>query len=489
MLLGKGARAVRRLAWMVAVLLPACCSTLDRGKPLVVQSVRYEPSRAALANPERGFHGWSTPVTEDAPDADFSALRARGDTLAFAYLLLADYVDRPISEAWLDRLEDTFEAARRAGVKLVLRPAYELPGTTPEDAPAVTLARAEAHLVQLAPILAANADTLAVMQAGMIGPWGEWHSARGEMAGRLARDRIVAALLDAVPESRFVQLRTPTFMAEQAPRPQAPERAYSADPAARIGHHNDCFLASSDDMGTYFPPEAAAAQRAYLERATRFAPVGGETCQGGLPSQRSDCRTALAEFERFHWTFLNRDYDRAVIARWEAGGCLPEIERRLGYRLALQAARLIRPSDAARPGAATPRQTALAWGVELDLVNTGWARVHGPRDVVLHLVDGTGEEVAISLSGSEADCAGCPGGDVRHWLPGPGETVQRRFWIRRAATLPPGRYKVMLSLPDPSPRLAERADYAIALANEGIWDAATGRHALGLTLDVPAPAS
>ena len=42
-----------------------------------------------------------------------------------------------------------------------------------------------------------------------------------------------------------------------------------------IGHHNDCFLASSLDRGTYVD---RAVEYPYLEADSKYTVVGGETC-------------------------------------------------------------------------------------------------------------------------------------------------------------------------------------------------------------------
>ena len=47
----------------------------------------------------------------------------------------------------------------------------------------------------------------------------------------------------------------------------------SAD-AGRVGVHNDCFLASATDIGTF----VAAAERTWLASASATVSVGGETC-------------------------------------------------------------------------------------------------------------------------------------------------------------------------------------------------------------------
>lgn len=42
-----------------------------------------------------------------------------------------------------------------------------------------------------------------------------------------------------------------------------------------VGIHNDCFLASSTDMGTY---EDKSVEYPYLQEDTKYTVVGGQTC-------------------------------------------------------------------------------------------------------------------------------------------------------------------------------------------------------------------
>ena len=70
--------------------------------------------------------------------------------------------------------------------------------------------------------------------------------------------------------------------------------------SSRVGHHNDCLLASVDDFGTYVD---VAADKAYVAADTLYVPIGGETC--AVNSPRSDCASALVELEQLHYTFLH----------------------------------------------------------------------------------------------------------------------------------------------------------------------------------------
>lgn len=64
------------------------------------------------------------------------------------------------------------------------------------------------HISQLSPVLAANQDAMLSVQAGFVGPWGEWHGSTNFQDDLEGRQEILSALLDAVPD-RTVQVRTP----------------------------------------------------------------------------------------------------------------------------------------------------------------------------------------------------------------------------------------------------------------------------------------
>ena len=91
-------------------------------------------------------------------------------------------------------------------VKCVLRFAYtDVQGADPTEPAKPILLN---HIAQLAPILTANQDAILAVQAGLVGPWGEWHGSTNFSDDLDGRKEIVSALLDAVPD-RNVQIRTP----------------------------------------------------------------------------------------------------------------------------------------------------------------------------------------------------------------------------------------------------------------------------------------
>jgi hypothetical protein len=56
------------------------------------------------------------------------------------------------------------------------------------------------------------------------------------------------------------------------------DQAFTPIDIARVGHHNDCFLANKTGMGTY-PQDDVELWKDQLAADTRYTPIGGETCR------------------------------------------------------------------------------------------------------------------------------------------------------------------------------------------------------------------
>lgn len=408
----------------------------DPEEPLV----DFTPSGtdAALLDPERGFFDW---IDLTAP-GDLSTVRAAGFTLAYAGVVLEDYRDRDLDDALLNSLDQGFAAVREAGIKVVLRFTYTGEGI--DDAP---LDRILAHIEQLEPTLQANADVIAVMQAGFIGAWGEWHSSTNGNDTDEARGAVLGALLDALPEERMVQVRKPDFKRRLVGGPVSEGEAWTGTDVARVGHHNDCFLASDTDMGTYDEDDVEG-DKAFIAEDARYVPVGGETCAYNPP--RSDCGVALAEMAELHWSFVNALYHPDVLAAWAEQGCSGEIARSLGHRLVVESAKA---SGAVAPGGI----------LKLAILtrNDGWAAPYAPR----------GFEVALRRGATTLEAA-VTGIEPRGWAAGTRRGV--KVWLRVPADAEPGDWTLSFGLPDPL--LPDDGRYALRLAvDDASWDEAGGR--------------
>lgn len=423
-------------------------------------TVTYTPTSADFANPERGlYHHTGDCDKNDFSQATLQSYRtSQNISLVMCVFYLAEFKTTPISAAALQQLQQQLDTVRAAGLKMILRFAY----TTSTDGADASKERVLAHLDQLAPYLSANRDVIYLMQAGFIGAWGEWYYTQNfGNAGTVTaadwanRRAVVDKILNVLPSTRMVQLRTPKFKRTMyTTSPVTSGQAYGGSAVARLGHHNDCFLASPDDYGTYENP---AVEYPYLGSDTAYVAMGGETCNPNPP--RSDCPTAMDELSRFHYSYLNTDYHTGVLGGWNTGGCLAEITRRLGYRLAL--------TTGTYPGTAT-RGGGLP--ISITLRNDGYAAPFNPRGLELVLRDtATSALHRFPLTA-----------DPRRWQAGATNTITQT--VPLPASLPAGTYALLLNLPDP--QLPSRPEYAIHLANEGVWEPATGLNSLRHTLTV-----
>ncbi len=474
------------LAWTAMAALSACGggadpATADSPPPAAgtpapapatadVATARFTASSAEIANPERGMYTWAADNlpqwTQAAADAQYEA----GYRIVYAPVRLDAYAGSALPQSLLDALGERFVIARRAGLKLVPRFLYNYPQdeTQYRNAQDAPLDRVLAHIEQLKPVLAANADVIAFLQAGFIGAWGEWHTSSNDLTATDNRTRIRDALLDALPAERFLQLRYPAHLMQWSP---VVPLWRDGSATARIGVHNDCFLASATDVGTYSEDTAGRArERDYVAALAGVAPFGGETCNPAdevNPTPRVSCEDILREGRQFALSYLNEDYYRPLFhERWQAQGCMAEVRRSLGYRFELET---LQHSAELRAGASGELQ----FGVR----NAGWARAYNPRRAELLLRTAGGETVVrIAL----------PAIDPRDWLPGRAIIATSGFIV--PADMAPGRYEVLLALPDGAQRLAGDARYSVRPANaddaalaQG-WDAALGAFRTGTTL-------
>jgi hypothetical protein len=155
--------------------MPEAGITLDAAGITTVSYVN-DPN-TIFANPERGFYQVNEVQTSSwqaLSQTWLQNLRAQnGVSLVFQMIYLDKFVSADLSQSFLDALAADFTTMRKAGVKAVVRFAYTANSTKPYGDASKT--RVLGHIAQLKPVLFANSDVIAVLQAGFIGAWGEWY--------------------------------------------------------------------------------------------------------------------------------------------------------------------------------------------------------------------------------------------------------------------------------------------------------------------------
>jgi hypothetical protein len=490
----------------------AGCAKKEKAAAQTNSTIKYAESTADFPNPERGFYRFSqtkasnfSPLTLDKLNSWKGEVQAEGgtykifSTLIFRYYEMDNFKNQALSSAFIHSIDQDFAVARQAGFKLIPRFTYTLAqnaGSCPEgficppygDAPKAIVLQ---HISQLKKVLHDNADVTATVQMGFIGVWGEQYytdyfgdASQNTPLQKLVdsnwqhRMEVLRALLDAVPKDRMIQVRYPQIKqryvyginADVNAAAMIDAEAFSETDKARIGYHNDCFMASFNDYGTYEDygnsstprKDANTVLREFKKKDSKYVVVGGETCADAF-SPQNDCEPAgriQTEMKEMHYSFLNCAYNNTVNNDWQTGGCMENIKRNLGYRFVLR--------EASFPKSAEPGKS---FSISLNIENKGYASPYNKRPIYLVLrskSDASEHKIAMNA-------------DVRTWYTGTHNISEN---ITLPSNLKAGSYQLFLFFPDSYASISNRPEFAIRLANENLWEESTGYNNLNIVFDV-----
>ena len=425
-------------------------------------TIYYTETDELFANPERGLYKQIYYTSKDLSEVlNSSAVKnsRTGKECITLYLhsyYLTDYIESDIPQAFLDRLQQNMDALRAGGGKVILRFSYKSSEKEkPYDASSEWVSR---HIDQLTPYFQKNADVILCLQAGFIGVWGEWYYTTGFPSNPVKTEdweprwTMLDHLLETLPADRQIALRTPAYKRQYlkdrglTDEPISVTEAFQQTAKARLAGHNDCFVSSSNDVGTY----RGESDRNFWAEDTRYTFMGGETCN--CVETYSNGVRAISEMEKYHWSYLCCSYHPDVLNSWAKDGSYKIIQRRLGYRFVLDKAY---PTQIPKAGE--------KFAVVLTLRNEGFSAPINPRNVEL---------VFVSVNNPAQKYV---------YLQ---NNIDPRFWSAEDTTITTlhavldkgmmGEYKVYLNLPDPCATLHDNPAYSIRLANKEMWDETMG---------------
>ena len=466
----------------------------------------------SFPNPERGFYKRSE-ITERT---DFTYLRDLNISIVHSYIPIYKYLgldkDNPWSdditenlpESLLENLQRGLDAIRDAGLKVILRPAYAWDWTPPV---AQHWDIVKNHISQINEIISKNYDVVMALEAGILGPWGEWHSDgiytdSNSKEGANFRYELYKHILDTIPDSIPVCLRYPYFIKEMQYidstlplsqnfiAPQAGQSIAMGYRLNRIAYHDDSFMADINDWGSYNPRDIWWGKESGLSsnKATNDMlrewmqniriSTGGNILMGG-ETEWDDKATlkhensisplrVLTEMADMHTTYMNTDYNPEHINLWKntdapvsdlgepAESVYDRIERKLGYRLRLTEVEMT-----------TATATGGDFKINILMYNDGFASIVKERPLYVVFDDGKNRyDYCIDYIETQ----------LRLWLPG-ANSLETEFTLR--ADMPKGIYTVALWLPDNAENLRSRPEYSVRFANKNIWDNKNGYNKLG----------
>lgn len=288
-----------------------------------METLEFQVSDEILENPSRGFY-----IQVDSDDADkFEELREEGIRLTLLAFEIGEFKDTIMSDDKLEELSYALGMARNNRIKVIFRAAYKFDEDyeDPKDFESIIT-----HIQQIAPVLNEYSDTILCVQAGFLGPWGEWHGSKfledGEEEAVVYRNQVLSALLEHLDDNIIINLRRPKFI-------RAAELAGLS--TTRLGIHNDALLSTEDDMATYDEEGYTRSDELdWVDTTIQTHINGGEMPMVG---DYSGIDNAVKEFEKLHITYLNSQYNTEVLEQWntqkyQGENGLDYISKHLGYR-------------------------------------------------------------------------------------------------------------------------------------------------------------
>lgn len=440
---------------------------VDEGAPTMA-SVSFTPDASTLfLNPERAFYGWGGSSYLDAFEASsLNALRGNGMTLTIGLVDLRSNKTSNLSAGQLSNLTAKLALVRAANVKVIVWPVYNFDQSGVDS----TVAQMQAHMAQLAPIWEANKDVIAAHKGGYWGNYGEgWGTPIS--TNPAAKLTLMQTLMANVPVDIPICYRYPADLMAWFPTPVTAAAIGTGSNQSRAGAHNDCWLTDPNDTGTYDNGGGftTAQKKAYIQAITAVVSWGAETCNEG--TARSSDSAVMTEGAQVHASWLNSMFAPRFVApaptgAWKTSGIYASVDRSLGYRFQINS--VTYPTDVV-PGTNAP--------ITLQLVNTGWARIHRARDLIASLRNtSTGTTYSVVM------------GDLRMVPSQSGAIVTWTGNIAIPGGAATGTYELLLSAPDKNASLASNPLYAVRFANANSgaqqWDATNALWKTGATVAV-----
>jgi hypothetical protein len=364
--------------------------------------------------------------------------------------VLHDFLDSAISSSFLNFIADDFERARNQGIKLIPHFCYWFNGPLypgmvqnygqppgPNNPPSqydslgardagktdTDKNRIKAHIDQIAPIVNANKDVVAWMQAGFLGAWGEGNkSAHGLDYDNSNPAPAVKEVLDhlflKIDTDIMIGLRYPPAANAMYGSALTVSEAYTGTNKARL-------MLFDDYLGETFPIS-------YNQAQTLYTGQNGEGVPGGYNANNIAGGRGIDYLSAGHFSALqpigSPFTTNSSRNGWADVGIYDDILRRLGYRFHLESARV--------PDVGTKGQFFVT---TLRLRNQGFANPINRRrlEIVFRNRSTSAVTRIVALT------------DIRKNFPNPGTVKDLTAAVTIPSNQASGNYDVLLNLPDP----------------------------------------
>ena len=457
---------MKRKLYIIFLIFPLLILIMGKN---VSNANEYEESKETLRNPDRGFYKLVQIELQEGNE-NFSDFKdtiediSEEDTdvsIISFQLNLKNFVSKTqLLEKKIEDINQYFSIMREYGYQVIFRVVYDSEG---KENPEPEFDEILTQIESLKDVYTKNEDIILVVEAGFLGSYGEWHDGKYD-EDKEKRNELIKKLLSTIPESIQINLRKPSFITDYIGNDEAvtKENAFSNDEIARLGLHNDGYLASDTDLGTYEEDERNESL-IWQEKQTLFTIFGGE-CQN-KDSVYTDLEKAISDMKKRHCVYLNKTYDREVKEKWkqvqysnnsdiyngETG--YKYIQDHLGYRLVL------RESDMQ----IQPNTRNIE--IEMNIENVGFANIVRKKQVEVILKNGDKKyNIKTDIDIREEEKDGFYEFTILEKIP---ENIDI------------GNYEVYVNIQEPFESLQDNDNYKIKLANIDMWDTNVGGNHIG----------
>lgn len=440
-----------RLIHLLQLVLPILCVILTALCAKRIRFLDYTPesiheSTDTLANPYIGFYTM-TGITLSDTDLPFIPDTLQSSTtstqLVMLEINLLSYRDCNISDAALSHLDDYLSQWKASGHQLIVRFLYDWNGNNLTSEPD-SIEQVMTHMKQVAPVINRYKDTVYLLQGIFVGNCGEMNQSK-----HLNQDSMTAlmnTLASNIDPSIYLSVRTPRHRRMILNSAQIPTRssAFDGSLSSRLGLFNDGMLGSANDIGTYgdgshktdefLEQWSRKDELNYQNKLCRYVPNGGEVI---INNPCNDLNQALSDLRTMHVSYLNKDYDTAVLDKWKENAYTGKDTRysnisgyeyiadHLGYRYALTGSGISRSS-------LFDRNADYSFKVK----NTGFSNAYRSFDVNLSIVNENGK-LLTSIPVTT---------DTRLWNAGTETNLTVSIPV---SNYTPGKYQIYIKISDP----------------------------------------
>ena len=294
----KGRKKISVCLIMVVVSALFLCACMEKEKKY--ETYFYEETQEYVKNPYQGLYFQFT--TKDPYALQQEAEKNPDCTMVLVAFNLDDEFDTEvIPDEKMDDLRQTLQEAERLGLSVIVRSAYDFSGEIIEPEFSILLG----HIEQIAEVINENKTCVAGVQAGMIGPFGEWNKSK-YMEEKSYRLEVVEQWLGALDEEIPLSLRRQKFIREVQ---------NAGMDSSRLGIYNDGLFSSESDLGTYVEDYDREEELEWSEVNLNVPFNGGE-----MPyvSEFTHIENVAQEASRLQLSYLNRNYHEDVWELWES---------------------------------------------------------------------------------------------------------------------------------------------------------------------------